>query len=133
MGLKKHIRRSVPRHRGKTETALKASIVPHDAEMELLKNIVMKRHREWRKPKRTHYWPYLAVLAIISYGCYLLVNPEHQLTGLSQALVFISTLILTTTFLFLLATRMKETSFTRLEENVENEILSMRIEKAAKR
>ncbi|MFH1750097.1 MAG: hypothetical protein ABH863_00290 [Candidatus Micrarchaeota archaeon] len=111
---------------GKSRNAHKrkpAGSILDDSEMQLMRNIVLKRHREWKRPRLLSHWFYLVHLLLIFMGLYMIANPA--VFGLSAGGIQIAALItsiLIIAFLLLLQHNIHHNSHERLEEVVEREI-----------
>ncbi len=120
---------------GKSRAKLKTEVAEplDDVVSEKLKNIVMKRHREWRAPRKHNYGFYLVILVLIIAGIYLMTEPGIRLSEFAVRTTFVLTMFLTIAFLVLIKHHLKVTSNEGMEEMIENEINRFRFEKPSRR
>ncbi len=121
--------RKAPRH-----VSIGAKRAMHDAEIDRLKQAVLKRHHEWlRPPGKTHYFLYFITILMIFSGIFLISSRAMALSPIAIAITFVITVLLAASFIMLLQYRMGDRSQKSLEERIENEILEFKIEGLSKR
>lgn len=116
-------------------TARKASTprIMNEQQVELMKQILLKRHHEWKRP-RHHNYPYYAAILLLLFGdFYAITNESIKANPLAFYTAFAITFLLAGVFIMLVHHHININSPQRLEEVIEDEINRFRFERIARR
>ena len=105
-----------------------------DPQMELLRGIVMKRHKEWKKPHDHSHWFYLIHALLILSGLYMIANAAgFGLSPIATNLLILIVALMLIIFLLLLQHNIRRNSPEGISEMVEREIHMFNSERLSKR
>ncbi|MEK6954144.1 MAG: hypothetical protein AABX01_03995 [Candidatus Micrarchaeota archaeon] len=105
-----------------------------DEQISVVRNIVIKRKREWRRGNRHTHWFYVFFLLLIVFGTIMLYDPGmFRLSKMAQTIILLITGLMLMAYLLLLQHNFHHDSQEKLGEMVENEIHLLNSERLSKR
>jgi hypothetical protein len=104
-----------------------------DAELDKLKEMVLRRHHEWRKPRRNHYWFYLITAILVIGGMYVIIENPLAISKMSIQITFLITVLLGAALVMLFVYDYLNFARDDMENKIENEIIRYRYERPTRR